>query len=148
MYIMLSGIIVRSKFHCGRNDSFTRTDPSSTSLAWKISEASAVLSGMGYGKNELGRETFSFAENVDIVGVELGSSPKTMMDSWNKFTANWLRRYVYQRVKIGPLKLPTTFFVSVSHDDAFRVLSKDLNFRHFGMDFILVIIPLFFHRLS
>jgi D-alanyl-lipoteichoic acid acyltransferase DltB (MBOAT superfamily) len=44
--------------------------------------------------------------------VELGSSPKGMMDSWNKFTANWLRRYVYTRVKISALKLPTTFFVS------------------------------------
>jgi hypothetical protein len=40
-----------------------------TFLAWKISEASAVLSGMGYGKDSAGGDTFSYAENVDIIGM-------------------------------------------------------------------------------
>lgn len=98
-------------------------------VAWKFAESSALVSGLGYGGIHSKTQTpnFSACENIDILGVEFGSSPKTMMDAWNKFTANWLRydsfflirsqthvysRYVYQRVPISALKLPTTFFVS------------------------------------
>ena len=94
---MISGVVVRAKFHG----------------AWKIAESSALLSGMGYGIDDFGKERYDLGENINILGVELGSSPKTMMDSWNKKTANWLRRYVYARVKVRSLKLPVTFFVSV-----------------------------------
>lgn len=52
------------------------------------------------------------AENLDILGVETGENVKVMMDAWNKFTANWLRRYVYVRVSNAYAKLPATFFIS------------------------------------
>ncbi|KAJ3371305.1 Lysophospholipid acyltransferase 1 [Kappamyces sp. JEL0680] len=95
-YIMISGIVVRAKFHG----------------AWKIAESSALISGMGYGIGDNGKSRVDLAENINIIGVELGSSPKTIMDAWNKKTANWLRRYVYVRVRVRSLRLPVTFLVS------------------------------------
>jgi lysophospholipid acyltransferase len=87
----ISGLVTRAKFH----------------TVWKLSEGAALISGIGYTGDK-----FNGAQNVDITSVELGENVKEMMGSWNKFTANWLRRYVYVRVPMASLKLPTTFFIS------------------------------------
>jgi hypothetical protein len=67
--MMISGIIVRLKFHA----------------AWKVSESIGIISGLGFGI-ENGKYVFNKCENVDILKVEFGENPKVMMDSWNKFT--------------------------------------------------------------
>ena len=95
---MVSGLIVRAKFHA----------------VWKLSESAALLSGVGYGVDPVTKkDRFDLAENVNIVTVEVGENVKVMLDSWNKFTANWLRRYVYVRVPVPSLKLPLTFLVAL-----------------------------------
>jgi lysophospholipid acyltransferase len=105
-YVTISGLVVRAKFHA----------------AWKISESAALISGIGYGIDEHGNDRFDYAENVSILGVETGENVKSMMDSWNKFTANWLRRYVYVRVSNPSLKLFMTFFVSAFWHGFYRIL--------------------------
>ncbi|KAJ3254770.1 lysophospholipid acyltransferase [Boothiomyces macroporosus] len=95
LYINIAGLFVRAKFHS----------------VWKISEASALVSGVGYAVTN-GKERFDAAENVDVYAVEFAENPKMAMDGWNKYTANWLRRYVYVRVRQSWLKLPLTFFIS------------------------------------
>ncbi|KAJ3268747.1 lysophospholipid acyltransferase [Terramyces sp. JEL0728] len=95
IYINIAGMFVRAKFHA----------------VWKISEASALVSGVGYAVTD-GKERFDAAENVDVFAVEFAENPKMAMDGWNKYTANWLRRYVYVRVGHPALKLPLTFFIS------------------------------------
>jgi lysophospholipid acyltransferase len=94
--ITVSGLVTRAKFH----------------TVWKLSEGAALISGIGYGKDSKGEDRFDCAQNVDITGVEFGGNVKEMFGSWNKFTANWLRRYVYVRVPFAALKLPMTFFLS------------------------------------
>jgi hypothetical protein len=94
-YITISGLIVRAKFHA----------------AWKLSESASLISGVGYGRDVNG-DRFDRAENVNIWAVETGENIKMMMDAWNKFTANWLRRYVYVRISAPRLKLPSTFLCS------------------------------------
>jgi lysophospholipid acyltransferase len=81
--------------------------------AWKVGESCCLITGIGYGIDPKTKQVrFDMAENLDIVGVESGENVKVMMDAWNKFTANWLRRYVYVRVSNTSAKLPMTFFIS------------------------------------
>ncbi|KAI9015036.1 MBOAT, membrane-bound O-acyltransferase family-domain-containing protein [Gaertneriomyces semiglobifer] len=68
--------------------------------AWKLSEAACIISGVGYrgvdprtGKHDWGR-----VQNVYIRGFELAPNPKLAIDSWNKNTGLWLRRYIYLRI--------------------------------------------------
>jgi lysophospholipid acyltransferase len=102
----VSGIVTRAKFHA----------------VWKFSEGAALISGIGYGLDSKGVERFDAAQNVDITGVEMGQNVKLMIGAWNKFTANWLRRYVYIRVPIANLKLPTTFFISAFWHGFYRMI--------------------------
>ena len=96
MFLFIAGFITRSKFHGG----------------WKLAESSAILCGIGYGVDHHGKPKYDVAENVDIFTVELGENPKVMIDAWNKYTSNWLRRYVYVRVPFPALKLSATLFMS------------------------------------
>ncbi|KAJ3348943.1 lysophospholipid acyltransferase [Kappamyces sp. JEL0680] len=96
LFLTIAGMVVRAKFY----------------TVWKISEASALLSGVGVGLDRHGKLCYNAFENVGIRQLETGENVKACMDGWNKYTANWLRRYVYVRVKIPALKLPMTFFIS------------------------------------
>ena len=96
VFLVIAGFITRAKFHGG----------------WKFTEAAAILCGMGYGVDNGGNPRFDVAENVDIHTVELGENAKVMIDAWNKYTSNWLRRYVYVRVPFPSLKLSATLFMS------------------------------------
>ena len=95
-FITISGMIVRAKFY----------------TVWKISEASALISGVGVRLNKKGEHTFDAFENINIWQLETGENVKACWDGWNKFTAIWLRRYIYVRVPIPALCLPVTFFIS------------------------------------
>jgi lysophospholipid acyltransferase len=105
IYLCISGVVTRGKFYA----------------VWKLSESTALVSGIGYTIDKDGKDVFNFAENVDILGYEGGSNVKVMTSSWNKFTANWLRRYVYIRTKNPNLKLAVTFFVSAIWHGFYRI---------------------------
>ncbi|KAI8895248.1 MBOAT, membrane-bound O-acyltransferase family-domain-containing protein [Globomyces pollinis-pini] len=97
IYILVAGVVVRSKFYA----------------VWKLSESVALIAGIGFSVDPNTHDIkFDAAENVNVIGVEFGENAKMMIDSWNKFTANWLKRYVYNRVRNVNLKLPITFFIS------------------------------------
>lgn len=53
--------------------------------AWKFSESAALVSGLGYDRVK-GVAVYNRAENVNVVGVEVGGNPKEMLDAWNKAT--------------------------------------------------------------
>ncbi|KAJ3310673.1 lysophospholipid acyltransferase [Boothiomyces sp. JEL0838] len=89
VYVQISGIIVRSKYYC----------------AWKIGHIQSLLVGIGYDDTATNK-----CENVNVFKVEFGENIKMMMDNWNIFTANWLRRYIYNRVPM--FKLELTLFTS------------------------------------
>lgn len=66
--------------------------------------------------------TFNRAENVNILGVEVGENPKMLTDSWNKYTNIWLKRTVYTRApKAG--RMPLTYFTSAFWHGFYRTIS-------------------------
>ncbi|KAJ3320442.1 lysophospholipid acyltransferase [Boothiomyces sp. JEL0866] len=89
LYVQISGVIVRSKYYC----------------AWKIAHIQSLFVGIGYDDKAVNK-----CENVNVFKVEFGENIKMMMDNWNVFTANWLRRYIYNRVPA--FKLELTLFTS------------------------------------
>lgn len=74
---MVAGIVVRAKFYS----------------VWKISEACALISGVGIrpSENPLDTVYFDGFENVNVLTLETGENVKGLMGAWNVFTANWLR---------------------------------------------------------
>ncbi|KAK6094457.1 Lysophospholipid acyltransferase [Batrachochytrium dendrobatidis] len=82
--VQLTGFSVRAKF----------------AAAWKLSEAAAILTGLGSNgiDPKTNQELHDRLDNVDILQVELGQSPKQVVDGWNKKTAGWLKRCVYLRI--------------------------------------------------
>jgi len=87
---------------------------------WSISEASIIISGLGF----TGWSNFSppkpqwdRAKNVDVLGVELATSAVQLPLVWNIQVSTWLRYYVYDRLvqkgkKPGFLQLLGTQTVS------------------------------------
>ncbi|KAL2912169.1 Lysophospholipid acyltransferase [Polyrhizophydium stewartii] len=73
------------------------------SAAWKVAESACILTGIGY--NGVGlktkRESFDRMTNIIVREVELGQSPKAIIDAWNIKTSNWLKRCVYLRATWG-----------------------------------------------
>ncbi|CAG5124482.1 unnamed protein product, partial [Candidula unifasciata] len=54
--------------------------------------------GFGFsGYDAQGNPVWDLTDNVSILGVELSTSLKVNIDSWNKKTLVWLRRVVYDR---------------------------------------------------
>lgn len=97
IYLTIGGFAVRAKFYA----------------IWKIAEASALISGVGIREDPKTKQIrFDASTNVNLTKLEFGENVKSEMDYWNIYTALWLRRYVYVRVPIQALKLPSTFFVS------------------------------------
>ncbi|KAI8908342.1 MBOAT, membrane-bound O-acyltransferase family-domain-containing protein [Gorgonomyces haynaldii] len=89
VYIQVAALIVRAKYYG----------------VWKIAESTACLTNIAYKDGKYDR-----AENVHIVGIELGQNAKSMTDSWNKYTNMWLKNTVYTRVTLGATS--ATYFAS------------------------------------
>uniref|UniRef100_A0A0D6QUZ7 Wax synthase domain-containing protein n=1 Tax=Araucaria cunninghamii TaxID=56994 RepID=A0A0D6QUZ7_ARACU len=87
---------------------------------WSISEASIIVSGLGFSgwsdSNPL-KPKWDRAKNVDILGVELARSAAELPLVWNIQVSTWLRHYVYERLiqkgkKPGFIQLLATQIVS------------------------------------
>ena len=63
---------------------------------WKIAEATCINSHLGYDDE---KQTWSKAENSDILGFELTCSTQQGSKAWNKHTQNWLEKFIYHRHK-------------------------------------------------
>ncbi|KAG0497780.1 hypothetical protein HPP92_002471 [Vanilla planifolia] len=87
---------------------------------WSISEASIIISGLGFSgwsDSSPPRSLWFRAKNVDVLGVELASSAVQLPLVWNIQVSTWLRHYVYDRLiqkgkKPGFLQLLATQTVS------------------------------------
>merc|ERR1712137_533334 len=81
--VMVSFSFMRSSYYTG----------------WLMSEAAVVISGFGFnGYDANGNAKWDRLTNIDILGVEFGTSLKDMIAAWNQGTAKFLKVYVYFRV--------------------------------------------------
>ncbi|CAM8934756.1 unnamed protein product [Rhodiola kirilowii] len=68
---------------------------------WSISEASMIVSGLGFTgwtDSSPPKPKWDSAKNVDILGVELAKSSVELPLVWNIQVSSWLRYYVYERL--------------------------------------------------
>lgn len=68
---------------------------------WSISEASIIISGLGFSgwtDTSPPKPRWDRAKNVDILGVELAKSAVELPLVWNIQVSTWLRHYVYERL--------------------------------------------------
>ncbi|KAL2517009.1 Lysophospholipid acyltransferase 1 [Abeliophyllum distichum] len=68
---------------------------------WSISEASIIISGLGFSgwtDSSPSKPRWDRAKNVDILGVELAKSSVELPLVWNIQVSTWLRHYVYERL--------------------------------------------------
>ncbi|XP_031098791.1 lysophospholipid acyltransferase 1-like [Ipomoea triloba] len=68
---------------------------------WSISEASIIISGLGFSgwtDSSPPKPRWDRAKNVDILGVELAKSSVQIPLVWNIQVSTWLRHYVYERL--------------------------------------------------
>ncbi|XP_024995507.1 lysophospholipid acyltransferase 1-like [Cynara cardunculus var. scolymus] len=68
---------------------------------WSISEASMILSGLGFSgwtNRSPQKARWERAKNVDILGVEFAKSSVEIPLVWNIHVSTWLRHYVYDRL--------------------------------------------------
>ncbi|KAL1214743.1 Lysophospholipid acyltransferase 1 [Cardamine amara subsp. amara] len=87
---------------------------------WSISEASIIISGLGFSgwtDDTSPKPKWDRAKNVDILGVELAKSAVQIPLVWNIQVSTWLRHYVYDRLvkngkKAGFFQLLATQTVS------------------------------------
>ncbi|XP_042505390.1 lysophospholipid acyltransferase 1-like [Macadamia integrifolia] len=87
---------------------------------WSISEASMIISGLGFSgwsNSSPQKPRWDHAKNVDILGVEFARSAAELPLVWNIQVSTWLRYYVYERLiqkgkKPGFLQLLATQTVS------------------------------------
>ncbi|KAM1034655.1 hypothetical protein EV2_039116 [Malus domestica] len=87
---------------------------------WSISEASIILSGLGFSgwtESSPPKPGWDRAKNVDIIGVEFAKSSVQLPLVWNIQVSTWLRHYVYERLvkpgkKAGFFQLLATQTVS------------------------------------
>ncbi|TPX50370.1 hypothetical protein SeMB42_g02257 [Synchytrium endobioticum] len=84
-YIFFAGIITRTKYY----------------TAWSLSDGASTLTGFGYSgyNGDTGRHEWTRARNVDVLGLELASNVRGLLESWNIKTALWLRHAVYLRLR-------------------------------------------------
>ncbi|VDO89779.1 unnamed protein product [Schistosoma margrebowiei] len=60
---------------------------------------SNLVAGFGFsGFNSEGEPEYRLATNIYFLPIELGTSTKTILDSWNTATTRWLRECIYDRV--------------------------------------------------
>ncbi|PIA49619.1 hypothetical protein AQUCO_01300416v1 [Aquilegia coerulea] len=87
---------------------------------WSISEASIIISGLGFSgwtDSSPPKPLWDRAKNVDIIGVELAKSAVQLPVYWNIQVSTWLRHYVYERLvpkgkKAGFIQLLLTQTIS------------------------------------
>ncbi|XP_075086564.1 lysophospholipid acyltransferase 1 [Nicotiana tabacum] len=68
---------------------------------WSISEASIIISGLGFSgwtDSSPPEPRWDRAKNVDVLGVELAKSSVQLPLVWNIQVSTWLRHYVYERL--------------------------------------------------
>ncbi|KAJ4954616.1 hypothetical protein NE237_011399 [Protea cynaroides] len=68
---------------------------------WSISEASMIISGLGFSgwsDSSPPKPRWDNAKNVDILGVEFARSSAELPLVWNIQVSTWLRYYVYERL--------------------------------------------------
>lgn len=68
---------------------------------WSISEASIIISGLGFSgwtESTPPRPRWDRAKNVNILGVEFAKSAVELPLVWNIQVSTWLRHYVYERL--------------------------------------------------
>ncbi|KAM7259544.1 hypothetical protein ACFE04_015285 [Oxalis oulophora] len=65
---------------------------------WSISEASIIISGLGFSGWKDSKPRWDRAKNVDIAGVEFAKSSAELPLVWNIQVSTWLRHYVYDRL--------------------------------------------------
>lgn len=82
-------------------------------FAWVLADLINNCAGLGYSGTDpkTGREKWSLCKNVDIRRLEMATSLKVNVESWNKLTALWLRRIIYDRVP-SSVNLYAVYFVS------------------------------------
>lgn len=82
-------------------------------FAWVLADLINNCAGLGYSGTDpkTGREKWSLCKNVDIRRLEMATSLKVNVESWNKLTALWLRRIIYDRLPPS-VQLYATYFVS------------------------------------
>ncbi|KAI1311071.1 lysophospholipid acyltransferase [Mortierella claussenii] len=102
-YIQLASFAARFKYYA----------------VWKMAEGACVLAGFGYNGHDskTGEPRWDATSNIDVWAYETGQSLKTLMDSWNKGTNQWLKHSVYLRVlspgsRPGAVETFSTFAVS------------------------------------
>nr|AHE80989.1 acyl-CoA:lysophosphatidylcholine acyltransferase [Carthamus tinctorius] len=68
---------------------------------WSISEASIIISGLGFSgwtDSSPPKAQWDRAKNVDVLGVEFAKSSVELPLVWNIQVSTWLRHYVYDRL--------------------------------------------------
>jgi hypothetical protein len=80
-------------------------------FAWLIGEGACQFCGFGWNGRDKGsnKPQWNGVNNIDVLGVELGTSMRDYTNKWNKNTQSWLQRYVYERTNES---LFVTYFVS------------------------------------
>ncbi|OIV94891.1 hypothetical protein TanjilG_22088 [Lupinus angustifolius] len=84
-YQYMSGLTARWKYY----------------FIWSISEASMIISGLGFSgwtDSSPPKPRWDQAKNVDIIGVEFAKSAVVIPTFWNIQVSTWLRHYVYERL--------------------------------------------------
>jgi len=74
-------------------------------FAWKLSEGSCILAGIGYSRTEKGVSKWDRATNCHVLNVELAQNFREVTDGWNIRTDKWLKHYIYERLTVSPVAL-------------------------------------------
>lgn len=75
-------------------------------FVWLMAEAAMIMSGLAFtgwttegAPHGTPQPRWDRGRNANIAGVELGTSAAQLPASWNMSVANWLRVYVYERLR-------------------------------------------------
>lgn len=85
-------------------------------MAWKISEASALVLGVGQTIDKNGHTHVDGIRNTNIIATEFAGNIRTTLKQWNRMTAIWLHDYVYENLIHANMSISfatyTTFLIS------------------------------------
>jgi lysophospholipid acyltransferase 5 len=87
---------------------------------WLIAEGSCILCGLGFaGYDEKGKPRWDAVANVRPYQLETGTTLQSMVDSFNINTNDWVKRYVFKRLKFLNNRdlsaLGALFFLAIWH---------------------------------
>ncbi|KAJ2546851.1 Lysophospholipid acyltransferase, partial [Coemansia sp. RSA 1933] len=86
LYMCAAGVVTRTAYYA----------------AWKMSEGACIVASLGFdgiSEADPADPIWMDIANVHVRGVELGTSLKQLIDSWNIGTNTWLRHHVYLRIQ-------------------------------------------------